>query len=209
MSDIKWPDWREVAKGGKHELGRMVAWPVPTRNEPQLIDHQRNQPRRLIRVEANSLRSSVAGYLCEKGVNYLLVYENEIESIRRHVATDRDRADMKAATEEYEAELAEFQKSVTARPGENLTQRQAAEASIGCSPQTMFYKRAGRTGRRTGYPKLERMDVHPDPVPAPETPESVADMQSEKLAAAMGRAMATQLPAALAQLGNGKQRAAG
>lgn len=209
MSDVQWPAWQEVAKGGQHDLGRMVGWPTPSRNEPQLIDHQKNLPRRLIRVEVNSIRSSVAGYRCDKGVNYLLVYDYELPAIERLVATDNDRRMWAECVAEYEAELAVFMENVTGRPGEGKTQRQVAEETIGCSPGTIWHKRAGRTGRRTGYPKLERMDVCPETVPPPETPQSIADMQSEKLAAAMGRAMASHLPDALARAGNGKQRAAG
>jgi len=200
---IEWPDWREVEQGQSSIPGtRAVTWPKPgiMGERPMLRVHQMNKPRRLLRVVCENPRGNINGYLVTKGVNYLLVYEHELPAIQKRVRSARDMQLFALAQEQYEVELAEHIKTIGTRPGDNpQTIRERAEATIGASPYNIMRRMDVKS---TGLPPLSRIDIHPDLVPPPETPESSAAAAAHAQAEAMGQALAKHL-------GSVKQRAAG
>lgn len=190
-SETKWPDWRNVAAGVPIEGAHVCAWPTPSHSKPMLALHQQNKPRRLIRLEFGPSIGSVAGYQCFKGINYLLVYEDEIPAIRAKIPTDEEKALMKVAQATFESRLAEFIKERT-RDGVGPTREQALKDFFP-TPWNIYSGLAAAGGggiKKTGYPKVLSLEVCPDPVPPPETAQSIAQANADRNAEAIGRSMA-------------------
>lgn len=187
----EWPDWRNVAAGIPIEGAHVCAWPTPSHSKPMLALHQQNKPRRLIRLEFLPNTGSVAGYMCRKGTNFLLVYEDELPAIRSKIPTDEEKALMKVANATFESRLAEFIKERT-RDGVGPTREQALKEFFP-TPWNIYSGLAGEGGggiKKTGYPKVISVEVCPDPVPPPDTATSLAQSAADRNAEAIGRSIA-------------------
>lgn len=189
-SETKWPDWKNVAAGLPIDGAHVCAWPTPSHDRPQLAIHQQNKPRRLVKIDFLPVLGSIAGYKCEQGINYLLVYEDEIPQIRKRIATDEQKRLLALAEETFEFELAAFIKERT-RNGRGPTRAEAIQ-EFHLTPWNILH-RNHRNVFPWGYPKVLSLEVCPDPVPPPPTATSLAQEAADRNAETLGRAIAMAL----------------
>jgi len=201
-----WPAWDQVAAGRKIEGAHVVPWD----SDPRLRE-QRAVDRVLIRVDCIPQKADIGGYLCERGANYLLVYEDEVEGIRGQVATDAQKRRLEDAKASYAIALRQHAKARhgledAKTAGEQELAMAEAEKTFGGSPWT-FYSRTvnGISGNEDtavsfvdpGFPPLMSLEVCEERVKPPLNPHSYAVDRDERLGAAVAKGVA----AALAQLG--------
>ena len=218
MTDkIEWPKWEDVAAGEPIPGAHVVKWEADPKRH-----HQRNRARKLVRVEVLPQVCDVAGYLCHSGVNFLLVYEDQVAAIRKLMPNEDLARRLADAEKAYEHALKMHAKSLGLKdmmsPEAAALIMDKARQTFGRTKWSLLSQSINATSDTQqscrefpGYPPVVRLDVCDAVVPPPMTPQSYAEEQGNKQAEAMGRALAQALPAALAAMGitpKGKSAAA-
>jgi hypothetical protein len=166
-----------------------IQWPEPGSIEFSLTP--RNEPRVMVYVECDSQNGQGCyGTHVKRGAHIYLMYRSDAEKARKRFArTAEDDADEKTARGIFERELAKhIAKSVGGASGaerDRLTD--LAKASFAISVQGELHKIRGDGFR--GLPPFRKFVVSPVEVDAPRTPESAAEQQSERLIAALTKAI--------------------
>lgn len=196
---IQWPTWQDVESGLPIAGANVVKWEA----DPRKHEH-RNVPRRLVRVEVLPQTKSVCGQLCHRGINFLLVYEDEIEKIRSKMPSEELKQRLAQTVKDFDYAM-EMEVSARIRTAKTQAEQDRIRAEVRAtstrSPWNMLSQSINQNTddktscqRYAGYPPVVSLDIHPEPVPPPLTPTSYAEQQADKLAAAMGRALAQHLP---------------
>lgn len=184
------PTVDQVEAGARFEGAHLVPWEKDPRRHPQ-----RAVERVCIRVEALPQLVDIGGYLCKAGVNYLLVYADEVDHIREtKVATDEQKRRLRDAEATFEIAFEAYAKT---QPN-----REDARKTFGASPW-MFYDRqvngiAGNTESAgshpiPGFPPLLSLEVCQDHIAPPLNPHSYAVDRDERLGAAVAKGVAAAL----------------
>jgi hypothetical protein len=132
----------------------------------------RHERRRLIRVVVRPQTQAVGGNLCQQGVSFVLIYERDLAHLQKLVMTEGDRVVLKAAEE---ATALKFEKHLKSSKDE-----ETARATSPYSVATAFYELTGR-----GIPPFDALDVHPDVIAPPDSPEARVEKQTGSTDAAL------------------------
>lgn len=199
-----WPSSESVEAGRPFPGAHVVAWEKnPRRQEQRAVN------RALVRVECIPQKGEIGGYLCESGVNFMLVYEDELDGIRALVATDEQKRRLADAERSYAIALRahakakhELNDSMTSAEQEKAISE--AGKTIGVSPWT-YYSRAinGVTGggdslesfQDPGFPPLLSMEVSDEKVKPPLNAHTYAIERDERLGAAVAKGVAAAMSA--------------
>ena len=161
---------------------KSTEWPAVDKAVNNLTP--RNERRAMVRVQVRTSNGFIlGGGLVPRGEHFVLVYESEIARLPRYVWTERTAREYAGAVEQYERELAEWQRT------SKSASREVAESTFGRSIEAIYYERT-----REEIPPIEKVDVMPEFIAAPDTPESRVErtqttMESAILSLAKGQEM--------------------
>lgn len=118
----------------------------------------------------------VCGIHMPHGVSEQVVYSDHLDLVRGKVMTDEDRANLAAAQRAHEGARQRWMK-------ENPAKAEKVDEIYNGSVAAEFYRLTGK-----GIPPIRSLEVL-DSLPPPETPESRADQQLDRLADAIAKAI--------------------
>jgi hypothetical protein len=198
MGAVTWPAWEQVEAGRAVEGGRAVPWEKDPRRHAQ-----RAVPRVMIRVEAIPQFVDIGGYGVHAGVNYLLVYEDEVEAIRTKVATPDQLRQLADAERAYEIALRAHARIVgnTSPDPHRTVDDVLAEArqTFGATKWTFYSRNVNGTSEDNiacaipGFPPLLSLEVCEERVKPPLNPHTYAAERDAALGAAVAEGVATAL----------------
>lgn len=152
---------------------------APFKNKDGLELNLFNKPRVMVRVDVLPDITSVAGYACRAGVNYMLVYKDQIASIQKQIPTPKQVTLMETANEVFEGNLqAEIgPRLARARtPDEAERIRMEGRNKTVDSPQRQYHLMTSQ--RTAGLPPVVSLAIGPECGP-PDTTEVVANKTAQ------------------------------
>lgn len=180
LEDVTSVSARSVSEG---ELG----WYHGFHDHPFMI---RNKPRVMIRVEVLPVVQSVAGYACKSGVNFMVVYKDDLKGIQKLMPTESEKARWEIAKETFEAKLMKHARSLgwakvfTSHEKESIMVE--ARATTGESVEREYYLLTGN--ETSGFPPVTSLEIGYE-VEAPETPATAFERVQKTQIAAFAEAL--------------------
>lgn len=186
--------WDAIARGEKERLGELGENAAVLGWMPHLRV-ARTTPRKVLRVVSEPHVCGVGQYLLYRGVNLLVVYEDELRDFRRATVTPEETAKREAATRQYEIKLKQHAKArgwIEGKAGAaNEETWERAEASFGGSAEQIMSDGENGTSPDsiscslwTGWSPIISLEVLGD-APPPETNETIRRAEQDRLVSAL------------------------